>query len=384
MTNTGTIPAGQSATVNLVITPAEDEVPGTTSFEIVATSPISGQSDSIVDALTVNTVVDLAISADQTTQAAPGGVVDILHTVTNEGNITITEGALSQTGLSQFSGVIYLDQNGDGVLDPTDPVIDNIDDIAGGIAPGDSVQLIYRVQVGPVPGVAETGTISIDTALNSGAATDGDTLDNAVEDQIVVVSGDVTLTKYQAIDPDCDGNPGAFSKERQAVEPNQCIRYRIVAANTGTASVDDVVIKDIVLNLHRLRDLRRGLRRGCHPGDRNARCDRRSADRKQPRRACPRRRCLARVHGPRRSLIADTKDRSPAAPARGGAPSPRDFLRFPKASPAVPFRPHQPPSSPFSSSVCHPAAPAPLPRRPPCPKPATCRCPVLSAPGCLS
>ncbi|QFS83718.1 Ubp3 associated protein Bre5 [Roseivivax sp. THAF197b] len=246
VTNTGTIPAGQSATVNLVITPAEDEVPGTTSFEIVATSPISGQSDSIVDALTVNTVVDLAISADQTTQAAPGGVVDILHTVTNEGNITITEGALSQTGLSQFSGVIYLDQNGDGVLDPTDPVIDNIDDIAGGIAPGDSVQLIYRVQVGPVPGVAETGTISIDTALNSGAATDGDTLDNAVEDQIVVVSGDVTLTKYQAIDPDCDGNPGAFSKERQAVEPNQCIRYRIVAANTGTASVDDVVIKDIV------------------------------------------------------------------------------------------------------------------------------------------
>lgn len=246
VTNTGTISSGATQTINVVITPAEDAAPATTQFEVVATSPISGQSDSIIDAVTVNEVIDIAITADQTAQAAPGGVVDILHTMTNEGNVAITEGALSEAGLSNFSGAIYFDADGNGVLDATDPIIDNISDIPGGLAVGDTVNLIYRVQTSEVPGMTEAGTITVADTLNSGTKTDQDLTDNAVEDQIVVVSGDVVLIKTQAIDSACDGTVGAFSKDRQNVEPGQCIRYRIEAANTGTETVVDLAIKDIV------------------------------------------------------------------------------------------------------------------------------------------
>ncbi|KJZ20227.1 DUF11 domain-containing protein [Loktanella sp. S4079] len=245
VTNTGTIPSGSTADIVVVVTPEDGAAPQDVPFEVVVSSPVSGQSDSIVNQVTVNEVVDVAIVASQTVQAAPGGVVDIRHTITNEGNITITEGAITQTGLTDFSGAIYWDQNADGVLDPSDPVIDNIDDI-GGLAAGATAALIYRVQAGSVPGSSEIGTLALATSLNSASVTDGDTADNAVEDRIVVVSGDVTLVKTQAIDPTCTGAVGAFSKDRQDVEPGQCIRYRVEASNTGTAPVANVEIKDIV------------------------------------------------------------------------------------------------------------------------------------------
>lgn len=248
VTNTGTIPAGSTQTIYVVLTPPADELPGTTEFEVTITSPITGQGDSVVNAVTVNEVIDLSISVDQTVQAAPGGVVDILHTLSNDGNVTITEGAITATGLTEFSGAIYYDANGNGQLDATDPIVDNIDDIAGGIAPGDSIGLIYRVQVSEVVGMTETATVTVATSLNGATKTDGDLTDNAVADDIVVVSGDMTLEKFQAIDPACDGTVGAYSKDRQNVDPGQCIRYRVVATNTGTAAVDNVTIKDIVPN----------------------------------------------------------------------------------------------------------------------------------------
>ena len=245
VTNTGTIPSGAIQDIVVVVTPDEGAAPQDQPFEVVLTSPVSGQSDSIVNQVTVNEVVDVAIVADQTVQAAPGGVVDIRHTVTNEGNITITEGAITHSGLVDFSGAIYWDQNADGVLDPTDPVIDNFNDI-GGLAAGESASLIYRVQAGSVPGVSEIGTLTLASSLNAAAKTDGDIADNAIEDRIVVVSGDVTLVKTQAIDPLCTGAVGTFTKDRQDVEPGQCIRYRVEASNTGTAPVANVEIKDVV------------------------------------------------------------------------------------------------------------------------------------------
>ncbi len=245
VTNTGTIPSGDFADILVVVTPSADAPPLTELVEVALVSPVSGQGDSIVNAVTVNEIIDVSIVASQSAQAAPGGVVDILHTVTNGGNVDITEGAILQSGLTEFSGTIYWDQNGDGVLDSADLVIDNFDDI-GGLAAGDTATLIYRVQVAATPGMSEIGTLTLADSLNGATKTDADTANNAVSDQIVIVSGDVTLIKTQAIDPGCTGATGAFTKERQNVEPGQCIRYRVVADNTGTAPVTDVVIKDLI------------------------------------------------------------------------------------------------------------------------------------------
>lgn len=253
VTNTGTVRSGEFQDIIMVVTPEENAPPLTTQLEVAVLSAVSGQGDSIVNSVTVNEIVDIMIVEGQSVQAAPGGVVDILHTVTNNGNIDITEGLISQSGLTDFSGAIFWDQNGDGVLDPSDPVVDNFDDLtnniggaSAGLAAGETLSLIYRVQAGSTPGVSEVGTVTIADSLNGASKSDANTADNAVEDRIAVVSGDVTLVKTQAIDPSCSGATGAFSKDRQDVEPGQCIRYRVVASNTGTTSVDTVAIKDIV------------------------------------------------------------------------------------------------------------------------------------------
>ena len=255
-TNTGTIPADGSSTFQVVVVPADDTLPSDTLVDIALVSSVSGQGDRIVNQVTVNEIYDVKIIDDQSAQAAPGGIVELTHTVTNEGNTVITEGAILESGLSNFSGAIFWDVNGNGVIDAAEPVIDNFDDLTDGIAPGvnglaagDSISLIYRVQTPSTatPGVTEIGSLSLGAALNGGTATDADTTDNAVEDRITIISGDMTLNKYQTIDADCDGATtpdSAFTKTRQPVEPGQCIRYMIEAENTGSSPATNVVISD--------------------------------------------------------------------------------------------------------------------------------------------
>ncbi|UWR29537.1 hypothetical protein K3758_14435 [Sulfitobacter sp. W002] len=252
VSNTGTIPAGDSQAIRAVITPADDALPGDTLVDIAVVSSVSGQGDRIVNQVTVNEIYDVKIIDNQSAQASPGGIVDILHTISNEGNVAITEASITESGLTNFSGAIFWDQDGNGVIDPSEPVIDNFDDLTDGVspgvnglAPGDSISLIYRVQTPSTAtqGVSEVGTISINNTLN-GTGTDIDQTNNAVEDRVVIISGDVTLSKYQYIDAGCDGTVGTFTKTRLDVEPGQCIRYMVEAENTGASAADNVIISD--------------------------------------------------------------------------------------------------------------------------------------------
>jgi len=252
VSNTGTIPAGASQAIRAVITPADGALPGDTLVDVAVVSSVSGQGDRIVNQVTVNEIYDVKIIEDQSAQASPGGIVDILHTISNEGNVAITEASITQSGLTNFSGAIFWDQNGNGVIDPSEPVIDNFDDLTDGVspgvnglAPGDSISLIYRVQTPSTAtqGVSEVGTITINNTLN-GVGTDIDQTNNAVEDRVVIISGDVTLSKYQYIDAGCDGTVGTFTKTRLDVEPGQCIRYMVEAENTGASAADNVIITD--------------------------------------------------------------------------------------------------------------------------------------------
>ncbi|ALG89948.1 MULTISPECIES: NEW3 domain-containing protein [Actibacterium] len=253
VSNTGTIPAGGSQAFQVIVTPTDDALSGDTLVDIALVSSVSGQGDRIVNQVTVNEIFDVQIIDDQSAQAAPGGIVDLLHTITNNGNVAVTEGSIAESGLTNFSGAIFWDQNGNGVLDASEPVIDNFNDLTDGVsagvnglAPGESISVIYRVQSPSTAttGVSEIGTLSLGTALNSGAATDGNTADNAVEDRIVIISGDMALSKYQYVDPNCDGSVGTFTKTRQDVAPGQCIRYLVEAENTGAATATNVTISD--------------------------------------------------------------------------------------------------------------------------------------------
>lgn len=253
VSNTGTIPAGGSQAFKVIVTPADDALPGNTPIDVAIISSVSGQGDRIVNQVAISEIYDVQIIEDQNAQAAPGGVVDILHTITNNGNVDITAGAITESGLSNFSGAIFWDQNANGVIDSSEPVIDNFNDLTDGVSPGvnglasgDSISVIYRVQTPSTAtaGVSEIGTLTLGSALNGGAGTDANTADNAVEDRIVIISGDMTLSKYQYVDPNCDGTVGTFTKNRQDVEPGQCIRYLVEAENTGTSEATNVTISD--------------------------------------------------------------------------------------------------------------------------------------------
>lgn len=256
VSNTGLI-AGNGGTATLtaeVIVPA-GATAGDTDIYFRAISPTNGAVDIKLDRVTVNSVVDVTIAPDRSTQASEGGTVVMSHTLTNNSNIDIDEGGITLAGYSAFSGTLFLDVNNNGVIDGVgsggDVVIDNIDDIiTAGLTfgPGDSVTIFNRVQVPATAtaGQQETGTITVATSLNSGAANDGNTGNNTVEDTVTVVSGDLSVTKEQAVDTGCsdDGTGLTFSTTQQSVDPGQCIRYRIVAENTGTGDAALVTITD--------------------------------------------------------------------------------------------------------------------------------------------
>ncbi len=243
------------------VTIAPDAAATGTGFESLyfrATSPINGATDTKLDGVEVNEIVDLSIFSDTVAQAAPGGTVVIPHTITNLGNSEVTDAAIDVgTGDSFDQGLtaaIFWDANDDGVLDAGDPVVTNISDL-GGLQAGESARVFLRSQVPDSVslGLVETGDIDvgasgIDTVFTAGA-TDADTANNEVVDTISIISGDVTVVKETAVvaaDPSGNCTAGtAFTVAQTNADPGDCITYRITVDNTGTTDATDVVINDI-------------------------------------------------------------------------------------------------------------------------------------------
>ena len=244
-----------------VVTIPEGAPPATEDILFTVTSPSNGVSDSILNGVTVNEIVDIAIAANSDVQAAPGGVAVIPHTITNLGNSTVTAGALELGGVDSFAdqglaATLFYDANNDGVFDASDPLISDLADIVGpdgvaGLSPNEAARVFVRVQVPATSGLGlvETGDLAVNSALTTefGAATDADLSNNSVLDSVAIVSGDLTLIKEQALDLTCDGtSDSTFTRARQLADPGQCIIYRLQADNTGTSAATDVILRDAV------------------------------------------------------------------------------------------------------------------------------------------
>ena len=269
MTSTGTLSPtpGSSASIDFearVTVPASAAALPSQNVYFRAVSPTNGASDVKLDAVTVNEIADVSIQGDVSVQAAPGGIVVISHTITNNGNSTVTGGAISISGTGPagnetdglsddpftdggMAAALYYDANNDGVLDAADPLIADISQIPGGLAPGGQARVFVRVQVPSTAstGLIETGDVAVGVSLTtaSGTVTDSVPANNEVTDTVTVVSGDVALLKEQALDVACDGTAdGAFTVVTQNAEPGYCVAYRITAENTGSDDAENVVI----------------------------------------------------------------------------------------------------------------------------------------------
>jgi uncharacterized repeat protein (TIGR01451 family) len=62
-----------------------------------------------------------------------------------------------------------------------------------------------------------------------------------------VITGQIRVLKTQAADVTCDGvADGAFAAAPLSLKPGQCIVYKVVATNEGTAPVTNIAINDAV------------------------------------------------------------------------------------------------------------------------------------------
>jgi trimeric autotransporter adhesin len=261
ITGTGVINAGQVKQVFADVTVPAGAAPVTQDFFVRALSPTSGASDRIHDAVAVTTVRSLALAPNGSGQIYAGGSVVYSHTITNTGNVLEGDGTGSQVALALthsaagFSAITYWDKNNNGVLDADDPVVGNLAALSGGsngastaagLAPGESATLFVKVYApgSGAPGTQDTTTLTATTSgsVNGAAAPSA----VSVTDTTVVIAGEVSLTKTQAVDVACSGvsDDAAYGAANIAAAPGACVSYRLVVKNVGIANVTGVIVSD--------------------------------------------------------------------------------------------------------------------------------------------
>jgi len=272
ITNTGTINAAANKLVCAVVTTPATQAAGTTNIYFQVKSPTSGALDIKLDAITINTFRSIKINTNNAGQIFPGGSIVYTHIVTNAGNVTEGAGAANGTTISNvaltlvdslaasgWTSVIYWDKNNDGVLDANDPVLTDLANLtagtggastAAGLTAGESATLFVKVfaPLGAAINTIDTATITVTTTgLVSGIAAPAAVL-NA--DNTTVIAGQVRLVKTQALDVYCNGGfaaaatAGSFVTTDLNAKPGQCIMYRIVATNAGSADVTGLKVSD--------------------------------------------------------------------------------------------------------------------------------------------
>ncbi|MFT4173637.1 MAG: hypothetical protein QM639_13815 [Rhodocyclaceae bacterium] len=262
ITNTGMVGSGQNVPVYADVTVPAGATAALTDLYFRAASPTSGAADRVHDAVQVQTVRSLTIQPNNSGQIYPGGSVVYRHTITNTGSVLEGDGAISQVALALantsagFTASVYWDQNNNGVLDATDPVVTNLAQLTGGtngastaagLSPGEVATVFVKVFApsGAPVGVVNTSTLTATTSgvVNTVAAPGA----VSATDSSTVVPGQVRLDKAQALDANCDGvadtgyvvtNIGA------GAIPGACIRYQITATNAGVSDVSAVVVSD--------------------------------------------------------------------------------------------------------------------------------------------
>jgi len=241
--STGSIAAGGNKAVTATVSTPANQSPGQISVYFRVVSSASGASDVIHNAVNVLSVADLSITPDNNGQVFSGGTVTYVHSITNNGNNSpeLTGDIQVTNSGAGWNAVVYWDQNSNGIIDAGEPVVNNINDM-GGLSAAQSKQIIVKVfsPAGLSDGDNNTTTVTLINVVG-----EVNLSNNTVTDSSVIISGDIMLSKSQAIDADCNGvEDVAFAQTSQNAKPGECIVYKVVATNTGTAAVSNLEIND--------------------------------------------------------------------------------------------------------------------------------------------
>ncbi len=262
------LPSGYAQLVNAVVTVASDASVGTQDVYFRVRSASTGLQDIKRDAVTVDVVCSLDLSANPELSIQQGGSQDFLHSFSNNSNVTKTF-SLSVDDASLPAGwtaTLLVDVTTDDLVDPNTihngsgssaiTVWDGVgspDESAGtlsaaneiSLAPGETVYFTVKLFAPSDAAVDSTASVTV-SMTDTG---DGSCLDTTTDTARVVPPMDLAKTAAVDIDCDCDSTGLTFlATQTTDVAPNQCVIWRLVAHNESTVDALNVEITDARTN----------------------------------------------------------------------------------------------------------------------------------------
>ena len=215
-------------------------------FRVISTSFVGTDNpaqDMIKNAVTiqsVNSVPQLEFTPDLHAQVAPLGTVVYRHLLTNPAatDFTGSYGFIINNSESSFNSVLFLDVDGDGKFSSGDLNIRTLADLPGGkVAAHEQIQLLLQVTNVANNNLNQTNTtiVSLTDSSNQVFA--------SITDVTTVKQSQLTLTKLQARDFDCNGTAdesyttNSLNIGKQGNGEGQCVLYKVILTNTSATAM---------------------------------------------------------------------------------------------------------------------------------------------------
>lgn len=215
-------------------------------FRVISTSFVGADNpaqDMIKNAVTiqsVNSVPQLEFTPDLHAQVAPLGTVVYRHLLTNPAatDFTGSYGFIINNSESSFNSVLFLDVDGDGRFSSGDLNIRTLADLPNGkVAAHEQIQLLLQVTNVANNNVnqANTTVVNLTDSSNQVIA--------SIKDVTTVKQSQLTLTKLQARDFNCDGTAdetyttNALTIGKQSNGEGQCVLYKVILTNTSATAL---------------------------------------------------------------------------------------------------------------------------------------------------
>lgn len=244
-TTTSIAPLGNQR-VNAEVSIAYNTFATTVPLYFRVTSAATGAKDIKYDSVTINAVRNVAITPNNTGTIYAGGNVIYTHTVQNNGNVLEGDGVASDINivtadsLSQWTTLIYLDVNGNGIFDINVDVPFRDFASIGGLKPGQSVTIFASVSapIGAVAGSSDETTITPNVSQGTYSV---EPIITYATDTTTVLAEMLSITKKQK-----NSASGTFTIAPQTANPGGIIYYMIEVKNTGSIDAHMVTIQDTI------------------------------------------------------------------------------------------------------------------------------------------
>ncbi|MDR9612513.1 isopeptide-forming domain-containing fimbrial protein [Acinetobacter baumannii] len=215
-------------------------------FRVISTSFVGTDNpaqDMIKNAVTiqsVNSVPQLEFTPDLHAQVAPLGTVVYRHLLTNPAatDFTGSYGFIINNSESSFNSVLFLDIDGDGKFSSGDLNIRTLADLPGGkVAAHEQIQLLLQVTNVANNNLNQTNTTVVNLTDSSNQVF------ASITDVTTVKQSQLTLTKLQARDFDCDDTAdesyttNTLTIGKQANGQGQCVLYKVILTNTSATAM---------------------------------------------------------------------------------------------------------------------------------------------------